>query len=109
MAKPDTRNAHIRKGSKREKPERAKSAEADDAQRLLDDPAFVRAYDAIHEGLVNELQTLKHDGQAETDDYEREICRALRLLPGFKRALVLAVQGQKLRLADYRPSGPEKV
>ena len=103
MARPDPNNAHIRKTSKRESPD----VKAEEAQRLLEDPAFKRAFESMREGLVNELENLKHDGQPETDDYEREICRSLRTLRGIPRAITLAVQGQKLRLADFQAKPPE--
>lgn len=96
-------NAQVRKG-KRESPD----VQANDAQRLLDDPAFQRGFDAVREGMVNEIVNLKHDGQPETDHYERELCRTLRTLNSLRRALVLGVQGQKLRLADFRSASPEK-
>lgn len=99
MARPDTGNAHIRKGTRRQDPD----VLASEAQRLLDDPAFQRAFDAVREGLIHELEAIKHDGSEETDDYEREVCRTLRTLGSVKRAIALGVQGHKLRLADFRP------
>lgn len=104
MARPDKSNAHVRKGSKRE----SSDLKADEAQRLLDDPAFQRGFESVREGMVNEIINLKHDGQAETDDYERELCRTLRTLNSLKRALALGVQGKALRLAEFRPVEPEK-
>lgn len=105
MAKPDTSNAHIRKPkSRREAPD----LKAKDAQRLLDDPAFIRGYDAVRDGLINELEGLKHDGSDSMLDYEAEICRTLRTLKSVKRAIALGVQGQQLRLADFKPVEPEK-
>jgi hypothetical protein len=105
VAKPDTSNAQIRKPkSRRESPD----LKAQDAQRLLDDPAFVRAYNAVRDGLIAELEGLKHDGSESMLDYESEICRTLRTLKSVKRAIALGVQGQQLRLADFRPVQPEK-
>lgn len=105
MAKPDTSNAHIRKGSsKRESPE----LQAGEAQRLLDDPAFIRGFDAVREGCIHELEGIKHDGTEMLDDYEREICRTLRTLKSVKRAIALGIQGQKLRLAEFKSQEPEK-
>jgi len=104
MARPDTGNAHIRKDSKRQ----SREVLAGDAQRLLDDPAFNEAYNAVREGLMTELENYQHDGQPSTDDYEREICRALRSLKSLRRALVMSVQGHKLRLADFSAKAPDK-
>lgn len=101
--KPDTSNAHVRKGGARQSP----NVQADEAQRLLDDPAFIRGFGAVREGVINELERIKHDGQPELDDYERELCRTLRTLHSVKRAIALGVQGQKLRLADFKPIEPE--
>ena len=105
MTKPDPTNAHIRKKSgKRQSPD----VQADEAQRLLDDPAFIRGFDAVREGCIHALENIKHDGQQVTDDHEREVCRTLRTLNSVKRAIALGVQGQKLRLAEYKPVEPEK-
>lgn len=101
----NTNNAHVRKDSTRRQ---APDVQAKEAQRLLDDPAFKRGFDAVHEGLINEISNLKHDGQPQTDDYERELCRTLRTLKSVKRAISLGVQGQKLRLAEFHAHAPEE-
>jgi len=99
----NTSNAHLRRGtSKRQSPD----VQAEEAERLLNDPAFIRGFEAVHEGLINEIRNLKHDGQEVTDNYERELCRTLRTLGSVKRAIALGVQGQKLRLADFSPQAP---
>lgn len=103
VRKADTSNAQVRRGSAARK---AADTQASEAQRLLDDPAFIRGFDAVREGMINELSNLKHDGQPETDAYERELCRTLRTLNSLKRAISLGVQGQKLRLAEFRPAEP---
>ena len=56
--------------------------------------------DRVRDGLVAELENLKHDGQSETDAYEREICRALRTLKSVTRAVSLTVQGQAFKASD---------
>ena len=101
--KADTRNAQIRKTSKRESPD----VKSEEAQRLIDDPAFKRGFDAVRDGVIREIENLKHDGQPETVNYELELCRTLRTLTGLRRAIVLGVQGQKLRLAGFKPVAPE--
>lgn len=113
---PDRGNAHVRrergqrKRGEQEEPRRREQTDvkAAEAQRLLDDPAFVRAREVVREGLLTELEAIKHDGQSETDAYEREICRALRTLKSVTRAIQMTVQGQKLRLADFRPQAAEE-
>ena len=97
----DTKNAHIRSNTRTRR--QAPDVQADDAQRLLNDPAFIRAFDAVKEGMINEIVNLKHDGQPQTDAYERELCRVLRTLNSVKRAIAIGVQGQKLRLAEFQP------
>lgn len=92
-------NAQVRTEDTRRQHPDVKAAEA---QRLLDDPAFIRAFDAVQEGMINEIINLRHDGKAETDDYERECCRTLRTLSSVRRALRLGVQGQTLRLAEFQ-------
>ncbi len=99
MARPDKRNAHVRKGGKREAPE----AIANEAQRLLDDPAFVRGVDLCRESLVRELENLKADGSPEQEDFEREVCRSLRNLKSLRHAIAACVQGQTLREAGFKP------
>ena len=98
MKRPDTHNAHIRRNSKRQ----SNDVQADEAQRLLNDPAFIRGYEAVKEGVINEITNIKHDGQASTDDYERELCRTLRTLNSVRRAIAIGVQGQQLRLAEFQ-------
>lgn len=104
MARPNTQNAHVRTGGVRQSPD----VLADEARRLLDDPAFIRGYEAVREGLISEIENIKHDGQPETQDYELELCRTLRALKSVRRAIALGVQGQKLRLADYRSQAPQE-
>lgn len=101
--KADTDNAQIRKTTRREAPD----VKAEEAQRLLDDPAFIRGFDAVRNGVIKEIENLKHDGQPETENYELELCRTLRNLKAIKRSISLGIQGQKLRLAAFKPSGPE--
>ena len=102
--KADLTNAHVRKRTARRQQPDVKAEEAD---RLLNDPAFLRAYTAVHEGMVNEIVSLKHDGSREVDDLERECCRVLRTLNSMRRALAMGVQGQKLRLAEFQSIEPE--
>jgi len=89
---------------------RRESAEgkAADAQRLLDDPAFKRGFAKVRDALIYELEQVKHDGQPETDDRERELCRSLRTLMCVRRAISIAVQGQALKLATLIASEPDK-
>jgi hypothetical protein len=101
--KADTSNAHVRKDSKRESPE----VIANDAKRLLDDPAFVRGVELVRQGLLRELEQLKHDGSPEHEDFEREVCRSLRSLKSVRHAITACVQGQTLREAGFKPIEPE--
>ena len=102
--KTDTSNAHIRSDSKRESHE----VVANDAKRLLDDPAFKRGVDLVREGLVRELESMKHDGSPEHEDFEREVCRSLRSLKSVRHAITACVQGQTLREAGFKPVEPQK-
>jgi len=101
--KADTSNAHVRKTSARESPE----VNANDAQRLLDDPAFKRGIELVREGLVRELEQMKADGSPELEDFERECCRSLRSLKSIRLAITACVQGQTLREAGFRPVEPQ--
>lgn len=98
MARPDTSNAQVRKPRGR----RDTTKVADEAQRLLDDPAFERAYTLAREQLISHIESLPASGHAEDIELERELCRTLRSLKGVRRVLVTTVQGEKLRLADFQ-------
>ena len=101
----DAGNAHVRrKTSKRQSDE----VQANDAKRLLADPAYVRGYDNVHRALTGMLENFQHSGSTEDDEFEREICRSLRTLARVKRAMAIGIQGQALREADFRPKAPEK-
>lgn len=100
----DTKNAHVRKGTTKRKTPDIQSSEA---ERLLNDPAFVRGMDAAENGIVSLICDTKHDGSPQCDAAEREMCRSLRTLRGLKRIIAVSVQGQKLRLADFQSGLPE--
>lgn len=100
----DTGNAHVRQANSTR---RAPEIEAEEASRLLNDPAFLKGFNGVRDGLLRELENMQHDGQPETDDFEREVCRALRTLNRLKRAIGGAVQGQVLRAADFRSRDPK--
>lgn len=98
MAKPaDTSNAHLRSSGARQSSETI----AEDAHRLLNDPAFVRGFERVREGCVRQLEAIEHDGSGRLYDYEQEICRTLRTLNSLKRSIAAVVDGQKLRVANF--------
>lgn len=96
----DTGNAHIRKGESRRDDA---DIIANDAHRLLDDPAFKRGFNLVRDGLIRELENMQHDGSEAMDDYEREVCRSLRNLMSVRRAIGACIQGQTLREAGFKP------
>ncbi len=100
MSLPDPRNAHVRSASSRRE---APDVVTEDAQRLLNDPAFTRACEAMREGLVAQLETLKHDGSDGHRDYELEICRNLRVLRNMRHAIAAGGQISALQLAGFKP------
>jgi hypothetical protein len=100
----NTRNAHVRKASSKRRSDEVTSEEA---KRLLDDPAFQRGFENVRNGLIRLLEEMQHDGSTEMKRYEREITRSLRTLNRLKRTIALGVQGQQLRLADFKPQKPE--
>ena len=100
----DKQNAHIRSEvSKREAPD----VIANEAERLLTDPAYVRGYTNVREGIVYQLENMKHGGGKEDDDYCLELCRVLRTLKSTKRAMSVGVQTQSLREHNFRAQVPE--
>lgn len=98
------RNAHIRGDVK---PASDPTMKAEQAQRLLDDPAFVDAMLAVKTEVVQQIEGLVQDGTQETTELERELCRTLRTLNGVKRALTKKTQGQTLREHNFRPRAAE--
>ena len=105
MARRPAKNAHVRTASTKRRSDEVLS---DEARRLLDDPAFQRGFDNVREGCVSLLENLQHDGSEATDRYEREICRTLRTMSRLKRVITIGVQGQQLRLADFKPQDKEE-
>jgi hypothetical protein len=103
VAELNTSNAHVRGKGKRHD----KSVIADEADRLLNDPAFVRAFDVLEESIINMLCSSASNGSIECDDAEREMVRVLRTGRSLKRILAKTIQGEKLRLADFKPHKPE--
>lgn len=107
MARPDTSNAHVREGA-RQKPDKL----AADAERLVNDPAFLRAYNAVRDELVRRIESFQPsfgEGTShENDAYERELCRSLRTLSRLRTAIGGAPMLQLLREAGFRPKQPEK-
>ncbi len=99
----DGKNAHIRKGGKRQSPE----VVADEAKQLLDNPAFQRAFDGLEASIVDLIVKTPSDGSPEHEAAEREMCRSLRNLHALKSKLAKTVQGQQLREVDFRPTGSE--
>lgn len=95
----DIGNAHVRKGRK-DAPDF--SAEAEEAQRLLDDPAFQRAYHRVRDGLIGEIERYRSQGQPEDDAYLLEVCRSLRTLHGLRKAIGAADHRAALKAANYR-------
>lgn len=100
----DRNNAHIRTDAKQDQSSDLNAAEA---ERLMNDPALKRGFQAVQDGLVNQLLNAKSDGSEEYDAWEREICRSLRTLTGVKRALSISIQGKQLREAGFQSQDPE--
>ena len=102
MADPDTSNAQVR----RKRGRGDTSQVANEAQQLLDNPAFDRAYRSAREQIIGHIEDLPASGHAEDIELERELCRTLRALKGVRRVLVVTVQGEQLRLADFQTRQP---
>ena len=108
MPRPDTTNAHIRQSAPQSKREATPSQFAFDADRLLNDPAFIRVMELTEESILHLIVSSQHDGSAAFEAAEREMCRTLRTLRSLKRVLSKTLQGEQLRLADFKSSEPEK-
>jgi len=102
---PDTGNARLRNAdSVRSSPD----VQASEARRLADDPAMVRAFEIIRDGMIKGITDMKHDGSEGADNFERECCRTLRTLSSLKRAISLSGQLNQLRLGDFHPDHNDK-
>jgi len=94
-------NAHIRKTKRADS-----GVKAEQALRLLDDPAFQDAVEKVRREFTDALSDVNpEEFNMERDAaFERELCRSLRTLNRVVRAVCLAYNGQKLRLAEFRPN-----
>jgi hypothetical protein len=96
-------NAHIRG----DVPGAKQPELATDAVRLVNDPVLVKAFDAVRNELIRQIEEAPINGDPRATETEREVCRQLRGLRGVRRALIVAAQGQKLREADFRATMPD--
>ena len=104
MIKPNPNNAHVRGESKRQ----AVETIAADADRLLNDPAFIQGFDGLKNDIVKLIESTVPDGSPECENAEREMCRTLRTMSNLRRRIGASVQNQTLRLADFKSIEPEK-
>lgn len=107
MPRVDTKNAHVRE-PKRDEKSKAPTQETLDADRLFNDPAFVRSMTMMERGIVDLIVNTPHDGSPEADAAEREMCRSLRTLKRLPTVMTKLLQGQQLRLADFRAHAPNE-
>ena len=101
----DLQNAHIRR---RVKPEQERATAADDSQRLLNDPAFIRGHALLRDELIRTIEDGKDDGTEQFEELMLETCRTLRTLKALRRTLGLSVQTAQLSEAGFKPHSPEK-
>jgi len=101
----DSRNAHVRGGEERRR--RAPDVEADEARRILDDPAFIRGHDRLRNELIRRIEEFKSGGTGEDEEYQLELCRSLRTLKSLRQMIGATIQGQTLREAGFRPRNPD--
>ena len=78
--------------TRRDSPEVA----ANNAARLLNDPAFKKAIEAVRAEAINAIVTHKHDGSEDSDAFEREQCRQLRTLEAIVRKIAAGPQWRAL-------------
>lgn len=96
-------NAHVRE----KVPQAKQEAPAVGATRLLNDPELVSAFERLKAELVSRIER-EIPSTPDSIELEREYCRQLRSLVGFKNALKVTLQMQTLREHDFRPKAPEK-
>lgn len=81
---------------------------ANDAARILSDPAFKRAVLDTERQLVEKISNGVSDGSPEFEAQEREYCRELRTLKKLVRNLSGTVHRQDLRDSNFAPQTPDK-
>lgn len=70
---------------------------ANDASRLLNDPAFKRAIERIRSDLVGKIASHEHDGTEDDDAFDLERCRELRTLERIVRKIAAGPAWQSLK------------
>jgi len=105
VSKADTSNAHVRANQPRQRGQR--SHQSLEAERLYNDPAFQEAVSTVERGIVDLIVNTPNDGSPEAENAEREMCRSLRTLKRLPRVMLRVMQGEQLRLADFRAHDPE--
>ena len=100
----DLHNAHIRKPQTSGEDQ---SIAADDARRLLQDPAFVRGHERLRDELIRIIEDGKDDGSVQFEEQMLETCRTLRTLKSLRRMIGATIQGAELREAGFKPRSPE--
>lgn len=101
------KNAHVRRGRRGNTVEAVRQSvelQANEAEQLLNHPAFKRGFDATHDAIIKMICETPSDGSPEFEAAEREMCRSLRTLYSLKMTITKSVQKQKLRLADFKPT-----
>ena len=71
-----------------------------DADRLLNDPAFIAANEAIEKQIVDRLKSTQLDGRPETDNYCLELVRSLQAMARHQRMLWSWVDSGKVAASD---------
>ena len=66
------------------------------AQRLLDDPAYIEASQAIERKIVTQLKATQLDGKAETERYLLELVRTLQAHDRYQRLLWATIDAGKV-------------
>jgi len=82
--------------------------EVDQAEKLLEHPAFVRGTSRVREGLVKMLEQPRVKGQESFDDLDAEdlyIVNMLRALKSVVGAVKSEASGNKMKLAKINQKG----
>lgn len=101
----DKKNAHIRSTSRRQSSE----VKAEGANRILNDPAFTESFTDLRENIIKAIENSEvYDGSPESENYLLEQCRHLVVLKNIKGMMTRRIQGERLRVAEFKPKTPEK-
>lgn len=94
-----SQNAANNAGLRRHDP----SVEAEDARRVLADPAVTAAFERMEKACVDALALAQSDGSPEFQQQQDETVRTLRTIRRLRMGMGIKTQLDDLRAAGFKP------